>query len=349
MLHASSCDWQALEDRGGNAIESAHLRNDRVSMSRPGIEAIAHAYGSRRCDNAATGAKHGFDADFVRNKIGIETRYERGPAEATSDLAIAAGRTLLERSATPAAQIECLVVVTQTPDYQLPHTSALVQHALGLPPSIPAFDVGLGCSGFVYGLDVASAFMAGNGFRLGMLITADAYSSVIDPADRATAPLFSDAASATLLGERPLYRLGRAVYGTDGSGADRLIVKGGGSRSPSTHERLFMDGRAIFNFMMTRVPISVRECLERNAVREDQVDRWVFHQASQYMLESLATRMKLARDKVVMAMRNCGNTVASSIPIALEKILAERHGTIVMSGFGVGLSWATNVLRLEEA
>ncbi|OGA26203.1 MAG: hypothetical protein A3I02_10270 [Betaproteobacteria bacterium RIFCSPLOWO2_02_FULL_67_26] len=313
-----------------------------------GIQAIAHAYGATKIDNAADAGRLGHDPAFVRDKLGIVTRYAATDAQATSDLSAAAAAAVLDKTGIAAADIEALVLVTQTPDYQLPHTAALVQSRLGLPQSVASFDVSLGCSGFVYGLAALTGFMEQAGLRRGLLVTADCYSKVIDPADRATAPLFSDAAAATLVSDAPVYVAGRPVFGTDGSGAEALIVKSGGSRAPSVTGRLHMDGRAIYSFMLSRVPQQVEACLKLNGLALDDIDRFVFHQANRYMLESLRDRMKLPPGKVAIAVADGGNTVGSTLPIVLESLLAERPQRVLISGFGVGLSWGTNVLQANR-
>ncbi len=313
-----------------------------------GIQAIAHAFGGCRIDNLEYAARFGFEPAFVRDKLGIATRYVATNAEATSDVATAAVAALLEKTNTKPADVGLLALVTQTPDYQLPHTAALVQSRLGFSPRLASFDVSLGCSGFVYGLSLATSFMAANGMRRGILLTADCYSKVIDPADRATAPLFSDAAAATLISDAPVYVPGKGVFGTDGTGAAALMVKCGGSRAPADRGNLYMDGRAIYSFMMSRIPQDIQDCLALNGLTLDGIDRFVFHQANRFMLESLRDRMKLPADKVVIAVNDGGNTVGSSIPIALEPLLRERPVRVLVSGFGVGLSWATNVLQLSS-
>ena len=313
-----------------------------------GIHAISHVFGEKRCDNEELAKQHGFDLGFIRGKLGIEARYVAGENQATSDLAIAAARKVLEKAGVSPAQIGFVGIVTQTPDYQIPHTAGIVQNALGLPQETAAFDISLGCSGFVYGLSIATAFMESAGIDNGLLITADAYSKVIDPADRATSPLFSDAAAATLISKRAVYLPGKASFGSDGSGADKLMIPCGGSRKPKSNSPLFMDGREIFNFMMTRIPADVKKCLTLNGKSAEDVDRFVFHQASFFMLDSLRTRIGLPKEKMVYALRDCGNTVASSIPIALEGVLEEWPKTVLISGFGVGLSWATNLLIRTE-
>lgn len=311
---------------------------------KPGISAIAHEFGEVRCDNEETARRHGFDLAFIQGKLGIDVRYAAGAKQAASDLAVGAARKALDKAGLKPSEIGFLAVVTQTPDHQIPHTAALVQHALGLPTSSAAFDLSLGCSGFVYGLSVATAFMEANAIERGLLITTDVYSKIIDPTDRATAPLFSDAAAATILGPNADYLPGRASFGSDGSGADKLMVACGGSREPEGKRAISMDGREIFNFMMTRVPEDVKKCLADNGKQIGDVDRFVFHQASLFMLDSLRQRLNAPKEKMVYALRKCGNTVASSIPIALEGIAEEGHKTILISGFGVGLSWASNLL-----
>lgn len=310
-----------------------------------GIAAIAHAFGRNRIDNFAEGARHGFEDAFLRHKLGIETRYAAATDQATSDLAIEATAAVLAKSATRGEDIDALVVVTQTPDYQLPHTAALVQRALGLPTRIASFDMSLGCSGYVYGLSTIAGLLAQAGLMRAVLVTADCYSKVSDASDRATAPLFSDAAAATLVTDAPLYRLLRPLFGTDGGGAHSLVVRSGGSRAPAEHSKLYMDGRAIYSFALSRIPQHIEQCLALNGLQTEDIDRFVFHQANRFMLESLRDRMKLPAEKVVIEVADGGNTVGSTIPIALEPLLAERHRRILVCGFGVGLSWATNILE----
>lgn len=315
-----------------------------------GINGIAHAYGSIRVDNIAFGIEHGFDKGFISNKLGIETRYVASADQAASDLACEAVMGLLSRTRLNKEEIGFLAVVTQTPDYQLPHTAALVQSRLGLSSRLASFDISLGCSGFVYGLAVSTAFMECNGIQTGVLVTVDTYSKLINTGDRATAPLFSDAAAATLIGETPIYTLGRCVFNTDGTSASSLIVEQGASRSQTgLKPELRMDGRAIYNFMMTRIPQDIQDCLALNELSAEEVDRYVFHQANRFMLESISERMQLEREKVVINVCDGGNTVGSTIPIALEPLLETRHRRILISGFGVGLSWATGILNLNEA
>lgn len=319
-------------------------------MSEIGIAGIASYLPEGVSDNAALVAEHGFDADFISDKLGIETRHHAGPNETTADLATRAGEAMLAKAGLQASDIDLLVVVTQTPDYLLPHTSALVHERLGAPTRTAAFDINLGCSGFVYALAAAAPMMAAQGMETGLLITAETYSKLISPEDRATAPLFGDGAAATLLTRDPVYHLGRTTFGTDGARHRALIAEGSGTRD-EPRAPLFMDGRAIFSFMMTEAPKDVAACLEANGIAADDVERWVFHQASAYMLQSLAKRLGIADERLVIEMADCGNTTSSTIPIALERqVLAAspRPRRVLLSGFGVGLSWASTVLTAAE-
>jgi 3-oxoacyl-[acyl-carrier-protein] synthase III len=289
---------------------------------------------------------HGFDGKFVREKLGILSRHIAAKDEYTSDLATAAGAKLLDETDLEPNAVDLLIVVTQTPDYCLPQVSALVQDQLGLPSSVAAFDINLGCSGYVYGLSVAKGMMEVNGFTNAIIVTAETYSKIIDPKDRATAPLFGDGAAATWLGRNPTYKLGNFNFGTFGSKSSSLIARGSGMRRDSI-KPLYMNGQDIFNFVMSSIPKSVTKCLETNELTASDIDVWIFHQASRYMLEKLATRLEIPKEKVLIEVADIGNTTSSTIPIALCRgILSKgtRPENIFLSGFGVGLSWASGVI-----
>jgi 3-oxoacyl-[acyl-carrier-protein] synthase-3 len=194
--------------------------------------------------------------------------------------------------------------------------------------------------------------MEAQGIPAGLLVTAETYSKLIAPSDRATAPLFGDAAAATLLTRDPTYRLGAFTFGTDGTRGDALIARGSAIRR-DTMAPLYMDGRGIFAFVMQQMPSDIAACLAANALQQSDIDAWVFHQASRHMIESLATRAGIPKDRLIIEMEDVGNTTSSSIPIALDRrILTGPHmpRRIFLSGFGVGLSWASTVItRNDEA
>ena len=325
------------------------------------ISGIASALPSRVVSAAQIADWTGGDENFIKNKVGIEERRFLGADESPVELAATAVEQLFEKSdgITP-ADTNLLILVTQNPDFRIPQNSSLLCDRLGLENSCASFDLSLGCSGWVYGLTVASGFMLAEDMNNALLVTCDPYSRVMDRTDKATVTVFGDAAAATLLTRSETPGVGRGVYGTDGSMGDKLMVESGGAAAPvisldtdpgtpldrSSHA-LRMNGRAILEFMLTRVPGSVDACLERNSLTRDDIDLFVFHQASQYMLKTLARQMKLAADKVPIDIRYTGNTVSSSIPLILENLsnkgkLIDKK--VLVSGFGVGLSWATNVL-----
>jgi len=305
-----------------------------------GIEAIEYYLPERFMTSGELASNFGFDLQFVEEKIGVKRIYIAGENEKTSDMAVAAIKKLFEKRPDIKEKIEVIAVCTQTPDYQLPHTSALVQKKLGLGMDIACFDIGLGCSGFVYGLSVVKAFMEENKMEYGILVTAETYSKIIDEKDKNTKPLFSDAAAATLIGREPYLTPLKFTFGTNGNSYESLIVR--------SSESLFMDGRGIFEFVATVVPDDLKRCLEINSLKIGDIDYFVFHQASNFMLDTLSKKIGVAGDhRVLKCLDRFGNTVSSSIPIALDTIkdISGDGGLkILISGFGVGLSWASTIL-----
>lgn len=304
----------------------------------------------------------------IESKTGIQERHIAGPEEFASDLAVAAAQKLFASGVCAPEDIDFLLYCTQSPDYFLPTTACIIQDRLGIPTSAGAYDFNLGCSGYIYGLGQAEGLIATGQASNVLLITAETYSKFIHPGDRSVRTIFGDAAAATLIRavevETPL--IGPFVYGTDGGGAGNLIVPAGGLRQPRTEQtavaslddqgntrsqdNLFMNGSEIFNFTLTSVPGSVERLLKKSGLCLDQVDLFVFHQANKYMLEHLRKFLKLPPEKFVMALSHCGNTVSSTIPIALKQTAAEgrlRPGAVVMLvGFGVGYSWGATMLRM---
>jgi len=326
------------------------------NIKSPGIVDIAGYLPAKIIGNDEIVARFGFEKSFLDGKLGIRQRHVAADDEGVADMAVKAAKTLFGRTAVPLADIDLIVLCTQNPDYKLPTTANLVQHKLGLPTSVAAFDINQGCSGYVYGLSVAKAMMELNGWRNGLLITSETYSKVIDPNDRSTVPLFGDGATATLLRAGGQGRIGAFTFGSDGSGAQDLIVRAGGGLNPgmacSGEGALRMNGRAIFNFMMSRIPRDVEACLAANGLAKDDVDLFLFHQASRYMVDALAQALKLPANKVPVDLAETGNTVSSTLPLLINSIggLGALSGkTVMLSGFGVGLSWASTILRIEGA
>ena len=299
-----------------------------------GIGAISVHIPDDRISNVDRLATFNVTADFMQGKVGMLELARKGSGEETSDLCVAAARRMFDTHAVDAGAIDCCVVVTQNPDdFGLPHTAAIVHGKLGLPVQCATFDVSLGCSGYVHALSILSAYMEANCLRRGLLLTADPYSKVIDPADRDTAMLFGDAATATLLTDEPTFAIGRFDIGTDGTQSGALRV--------TPERKLHMNGRAVFEFSATQVPGSIQRALERNRTTLDEVDLVLLHQGSRYIVDTVAGRLRV---KAPFLAADYGNTVSSSIPIMLARDVRPEHRRIVISGFGVGLCWATTVL-----
>lgn len=299
--------------------------------------------------------------DELYAKSGIAARHLAAEDETASDLGYHAARKLLARNLVPADQIDYLLYCTQAPDYFLPSGACILQDRLGLGKQVGAFDFNLGCSGFVYGLQMAKALVSSGMARHVLLITADTYNKFIHPRDRTVRVLFGDGAAATLVGpsDGPAV-LDRFVVGSDGSGAKNLIVPAGGLRLPRSTEtarthtddaqctrsqdNLFMDGAAVFTFAISTVPRTISKLLESAGWTPESVDWYVYHQANRYMLEQLARRSRIPEEKMVVYLEDVGNTVSASIPIALsrhrEAGKLQAGDRLVLVGFGVGYSWA---------
>lgn len=302
-----------------------------------GIESIAVYLPEGRVDNAKRLEQFDLTEEFLQTKTGMSRLSRKGEGEETSDMCCTAVRTLMDERGLAAEEIECLIICTQNPDgYGLPHTSAIVHGKLGLPRDCAVFDISLGCSGYVYGLSVIKGFMLSNEFTRGVLVTADPYSKVVDEQDKNTSLLFGDAATATLVSDKPKWDIGRFCFGTDGSHCSAINVN-------NETRLLEMNGRAVFNFTATVIPRNISRTLEENRLEKADIDRFVLHQGSRYIRDTLVKRMRLEPEKVPFQAGDYGNTVSSSVPIILaSEGVASRH--ILISGFGVGLSWGSTVL-----
>lgn len=302
-----------------------------------GIKAVSIYLPEQQVSNLELTERFGIEADFLSEKIGVLNRPIKSEKEDTSDMALEALERLIKQSGLVRGDIQALVVVTQNPDSNLPHVSGLVHGRAKLSSDCAAFDLSLGCSGYVYGLSVLQSFLTANGLSKGVLITCDPYSKVIDPKDKNTALLFGDAATATLVGPAPVFICGPFVFGTQGDLNGALVCNEG---------TLKMNGREVFNFAVTVVPKCINKLLENADLTEDEVDSFIFHQGSRYILEKLTKRSRLDPAKVRIDIKNTGNTVSSSIPLLLHHEINNRAiKRIVLCGFGVGLSWAGCVLE----
>lgn len=341
-----------------------------MRLRQAAITCLASHLPERCLTNRQLALEYGdWDERKIAAKTGIVSRRVAAAGECASDLGVSAARALLDSGHCRPTDVDFLVFCTQSPDYFLPATACLVHERLGLREGCAAIDVNQGCSGYVYGLGLAKGLIeAGLADRV-LLVTADTYTKFINPGDRSTRTLFGDGAAATLLSasepDSPGALVGPFIFGTDGKGAPNLIVPTGGLRTPASAESrieavddsgnrrapadLYMNGAEVFAFTLQAVPDAVRTLLDRAGLRLDEIDHFVFHQANRFMLERLRDKLGIEPGRFTIALDDTGNTVSSSIPIALER--ARREGVIrpgdrvMLVGFGVGYSWAATLIR----
>lgn len=306
-----------------------------------------------------------WDVNKISTKTGISDRHIAAKDEFSSDMAVQAAEKLFAEHSIDRTSIDFLLLCTQSPDYFLPTTACILQNRLGLSTNTGALDFNLGCSGFVYGLGLAKGLIAGGMAKNVLLITAETYSKFIHPSDKSNLTIFGDAAAATLISaESGFCSLGNFEFGTDGSGANNLIVKKGGMRhrdstaseniideygNVQNDSNLYMNGTEIFNFTSEAVPVLIKNVLAKNEVTAEQIDLYIFHQANKYMLGHLRKKLKIPEEQFFLFLEGCGNTVSSTIPIALQAAVLQQKtakgAKVILAGFGVGYSWAGCVLQ----
>jgi len=295
-----------------------------------------------------------WNLDLIQSKTGIAQRYIAAEGECASDLGVKAAEKLFRENDIDPESIDFLLLCTQTPDYPLPTTACLMQRRLGIRTNAGALDFNLGCSGFVYGLAMADGLIRTGSVQRVLLITAETYSKYIVSDDRSLRTIFSDAAAATLIEATERPTLTGFQYGTDGEGADTLLVTKGGARPaedahvPRHRKRwdsaLYMDGPSLMNFTIGAVPQVINDILQRANLSREDVDLYLLHQATLKMLQQLQQRLELSDEQLPICLENCGNTVSSTLPILMQdlrgkgRIRAGQHNILI--GFGVGWSWA---------
>ena len=297
--------------------------------------------------------------EWIRARTGIGERRIAAPEEALSDIVLPAARRALDAGAVDPATVDLVIVATCTPDYSnMPATASLVQHALGAPRA-GAFDLNAVCSGFLYGLATGSQFILNGAYRSVLVIGAEVFTRILDWQDRSTCVLFGDGAGAVVL--QPTDQPGGLlsfVLGSDGAGACSLFVPAGGSRQPASAETVAerahyvkMQGRDVFRFATRVLPESVKQALEAAKLSTEDMDLLIPHQANTRIIDAAVRRLKLSESIVFSNVERYGNTSAASIPVALceaiEAGLVQAGSTIVMSGFGAGLSWGTAVWKWQ--
>lgn len=301
-----------------------------------GIKTVVSYIPDQSVSNYDRKAKFDIDDNFIENKIGIRKISQKHPDEKASDLCVKVFEKLAEKISLDKETIDCVVVVTQNPDYKMPCTAAIVHGKLNLPENCACFDVALGCSGYVYGLSVITAFMKSNGLKNGLLFTSDPFSDIVDTEDKTTALLFGDAATVSVINEDANWFPRNFLFGTRGSGYKEIICE----------DKFFMNGRSVFEFAATTVPKHISELLKNHALEDRDIDKYVLHQGSKYIVDTITKRLKIAAEKVPFDIYEYGNTISSSIPIILEKEFEKpENNRMLLSGFGVGLSWGSVIIE----
>jgi 3-oxoacyl-[acyl-carrier-protein] synthase III len=325
-------------------------------QARARIAGIEFQLPERRVSNEELAREHpDWRMPEVEKKTGVLARRICAPTETALDLAETACRRLLERLAVARDSVDALVFCTQSPDYVMPPNACLLQHRLGLPARVAAFDYTLACSGYVYGLWLADSLVRSGACGRVLLATGDSYSRYLHPDDRSTVTLFGDGAAATLIersgGDKA--GIGHFVLGTDGGRAERFMIRAGGARVPhvpgpaedprQSPNHICMDGPGVMAFVHERVPTAVNQLLVDTGMTMNEVDLVIFHQASQLSLDYLIKWLRIPEAKVFLDLAEVGNTVSASIPVTLRD--AELAGRlrpgmkVLLVSFGVGLSW----------
>jgi len=305
----------------------------------------------------------GWSAKKIENKVGIERRHVVGESETALDLAFEASKKVLKDY--DKNKIDFLLLSTQSPEYYLPSGACILQDRLGLRTNIGAFDYNLACSGFIYGLALAKSLIESNIASSVLLVNADTYTKHIHPKDKSNRTIFGDGSAATIIEKSESEGILEFSLGTDGSGFKNLIVPNGGLRhrydinakeiddgsgSIRTDNNLYMNGPEIFNFTIKVVPKLVLEVLEKNKISLEDLDYVIFHQANKYILEYLRKKINIPEDRFYLDMRETGNTISATIPIAiknsLDKGVITSGDKILIVGFGVGYSWGATIIKI---
>ena len=301
-----------------------------------GIKQIASYLPEKKVSNYDKKEKFELDDDFIENKIGVKSHAVKEDDEKASDLCVKAFANLTKKLDIRKEDIDCCVVVTQNPDFNIPHTSAIVHGKLYLSQSCACFDISLGCSGYIYGLSNIIAFMQSNSLKNGLLFTADPYSEIIDHDDKNTDLIFGDGATVTYISESPLYIPIDFSFGTNGKSYKEIICD----------DKLYMNGRAVFNFTATTIPKHIKSQLEKKNLKDSDVDKYILHQGSKYIVDTIRKRLKVEESKVPFDMYEYGNTVSSAVPIILEKeIDKSENKKMLLAAYGIGLSWGSAIIE----
>lgn len=331
------------------------------------IDGISYALGDNEITNDQLAYENpDWEMLKVVERAGVFKRPIAKEGQSALDLSFTSSKNVLEMLNLQAHDIDALIYCTQSPDYLLPPNSSLLHGLLGMPSNVMAFDISHACSGFIYSLGIANSLIKSNTASRVLIVTADTYSRYVHPSDRSIRALFGDAAASTIISASSKMLIKDITFGSSGKHADRFILKNGGSRNgPRSDSMKFdfnevkektadpnyisMNGIGILSFFNHAVPHSVRELLHRNNKTLDDIECFIFHQASLLALESIAKNLKIPNSKMIIDLAETGNLVSASIPVVLSRVLNERAfnpgDLLVLCGFGVGLSWGAALIE----
>lgn len=340
-----------------------------MSFNGVGIKALAAAVPRTVIDNL--NYTEYFPADQVKEvveKVGIYERRFADGNTCSSDLCFAAAEKLITDNNIDRNEIDLLIFISQTPDFRMPATSVLLQDRLGLPNSTIAFDINLGCSAFIYGLSVVFSMMQNRGLRKALLLDGETRSKVYSPKDRRSAFLFGDGGVAALIERDEAFGESWFSLNSDGSRGDLIKINGGGYRMPSSIETLkervvdeygnirsdeqgYMNGGDVFNFVIREIPKDIKKMAEYSGKNLADLDWYIFHQANNFINSYLAKKLKLDTSKIPSTIAKYGNTSSVSVPLTIVDQLKDRmngHNELLLSAFGVGMTWATAIVPFED-
>ena len=334
-----------------------------------GITAMAAAVPSRTIDNLKY-TEH-FPEDQVKEvveKVGIYERRFADELTCSSDLCFAAAQKLILDNQINREEIDLLVFVSQTPDYRMPATSITLQHRLGLGNHCIAFDINLGCSAFLSGMSVVYSMIQTGNIRKALILDGETRSKVYSPKDRRSAFIFGDAGVAALIECNDKFSETTLSLNSDGSRADLIMIKGGGYRHMSSTETLqervvdefgnirsdeqgYMRGGDVFNFVIREIPRDIKKTMAEAGVTNDDIDYFCFHQANNFINAYIAKKMKLDVTKIPHTIEKYGNTSSVSVPLTIISELKQKlegKKTLLLSAFGVGMTWATGIVSFVD-
>ena len=284
-----------------------------------------------------------WDIKKIFSTTGINKRYISNDQEDIISLSIKSTKKLFKKF--PKNKIDFLIVVTQTSNFKLPSASCILQSKLNLRNDIRAFDINMGCSGFIYGLNIASNIIRNNEGKNGLIICTDVYTKFIQKNNRSCRPIFSDGSCSTIVSSDKKNYIDAFEFGTDGKGALDLSLNEGS-------KNIYMNGSRVALFSIKRVPTCIKKLLKRTNKKITTIDKFIFHQASKYVLDKIYKIMNIDKNKIFENYQNCGNTVSASIPIALKmaskKKFLKNNDKVILTGFGVGLSWGSVLIRWKK-